>query len=80
MYYGTGLQGTHSGIWHSLEAEEYAKKIEKELISLEAKKGEKLTGDELATFYKNVDHRLYSEVNGELIELIFETFEEGLNK
>ena len=80
VYYGTGLQGTHSGIWHSIEAEEYVRKIEKELLSLEEKKGEKLTSDELAAFYENVDHRLYSEVNGELVDLIFKTFEEGLNK
>ena len=56
------------------------RKIEKELVTLEEKKGEKLTSDELAAFYENVDHRLYSEVNGEFVDLIFETFEEGLNK
>ena len=79
VYYGKGAQGSHTGIWHSTEAEEYASRIKEELRLLEESLGRELTRDEKAEFYKTVDHRLYSEVNHELVELIFETFEKALN-
>lgn len=80
LYYGRGYQGSHTGIWHSVEAEEYVCKVEKDLKALQAQKGEKLTDAEKAEFYKGVDHRLYSQVNEDLVRLIFETFEKGINK
>ena len=78
VYYGTGSQGTHTGIWHSREAEEYARTVESELKLLAWQKGEELTYEEKVAFYKTVDHRLYSDVNSELMSLIFETFDKGL--
>lgn len=78
VYYGTGLQGTHSGIWHSAEAEKYAKEVDAEKEKLEAEMGRELTISELETFYDDVDHKLYSEVNHQLLSLIFQTFEKGL--
>ncbi len=80
VYYGKGLQGTHTGIWHSVEAEEYVLAVQNKLLELAEQKGDDLTEEEVAAFYETVDHRLYSDVNGELIALIFETFEAGLSK
>lgn len=70
VYYGKGLQGSHTGIWHSAEAEKYVKQVKSKV------KG--MSDEEKAEFYKTVDHRLYSDVNPELTELIFKTFEKGL--
>ena len=78
VYYGTGSQGTHTGIWHSREAEEYVRTVASELTILAFKKGEALTDEEKAAFYETVDHRLYSEVNAELVALILDTFDRGL--
>ena len=78
VYYGKGLQGSHTGIWHSQEAEAYVLQVQQLLQSLEQQKGAPLTEGEMAAFYETVDHRLYSDVNAELIALIFETFEKGM--
>ncbi len=78
VYYGTGMQGSHTGIWHSTEAEEYVREVNAQLEELQKQKGGKLTNAEKAEFYKSVDHRLYSDVNKELLEQIFATFEKGL--
>ncbi len=78
VYYGTGMQGSHTGIWHSAEAEEYVREVQKRLSDMEREKGNKLTREEKAKFYSSVDHRLYSDVNKELVELMFKTFEKGL--
>ncbi len=80
VYYGTGSQGTHTGIWHSREAEEYVRTVESELKLLAFRKGDRLTDEEKAAFYQTVDHRLYSEVNTELVHLILDTFDKGLLK
>ena len=77
VYYGTGPQGTHSGIWHSSEAEEYVRWVEGELERLEKEKGG-ATASELRAFYDTVDHQLYSQVDPHLMDLIFQTFEVGL--
>ena len=79
-YYGKGSQGTHTGIWHSDASEEYQRKIASELKLLEMERGRALTDEEKAVFYQSVDHRLYSEVNKELLELIFDTFERALEQ
>lgn len=78
VYYGTGSQGTHTGIWHSREAEEYVRTVESELKLLAWQKGDELTYEEKVAFYQTVDHRLYSDVNRELVDLMLETFEKGL--
>ena len=78
VYYGKDYQGSHTGIWHSDEAESYRLQVARQLQELEQQKGEALTDAEKAEFYETVDHRLYSDVNLELIALIFETFEKGL--
>ena len=78
VYYGEGLQGSHTGIWHSLEAEAYVQQVEKELQALEEEKGTPLTNEEKAAYYATVDHRLYSDVNDELVELVLKTFDKGL--
>ena len=57
---------------------EYKNAFNDEIASREAALGRALTDIELAEIYKNVDHRLYSEVNDELIELIISTFSTGL--
>ena len=44
-------------------------------ISLEIKKGSSLSADDRRELYKTVDHRLYSDVNYPLFELIADTFE-----
>ncbi len=77
VYYGTGLQGTHTGIWHSAAAEEYVHTVAAQLQQLESEQGRALTAEELTAFYETVDHRLYSEVNPELMQLILETFEKA---
>ena len=73
-YIGEGLQGDHNNIWHSKESAYYQKQVEKELKNLQKAKGEKLTDEEKANFYKTVDHRLYSEVNKELMQKIVDMF------
>ncbi len=80
VYYGKGLQGTHTGIWHSVEAETYVREVQDKLKQLEKKKGEALTDEEKAAFFETVNHRLYSEVNRELVAHMFETFEAGLRR
>ena len=78
VYWGKGLQGTHTGIWHSTESEAYQKAIQDRLEAREQELGRPLTNEEKAELYSTVDHRLYSEVNAELIDLIIATFEKGL--
>ena len=72
VHYGEGLQGTHTGIWHSVRAEKYARSVQEELARKE------LTDEEKAAFYALVNHWLYSEVDPKLVDMIFETFEKGL--
>jgi acetyl esterase/lipase len=75
----TGSQGTHRGIWHSDAAEEYGRKLRDGKKLAEYLSGAQLEGDALIAYYVNVDHRLLSEVNGELVKRIFATFESALN-
>ena len=77
-YFGRGSQGSHTGIWHSDAAEEYARKLQSDIKRFETENGRKMTYEEQVLFYATVDHRLYSEVNGELMALIFATFEKAL--
>jgi len=70
-----GFFGTHTSLWHSLRSIAYMKEIESELKLLAMKKGAELTDDERRAFYKTVDHRLFSEVNEQLMHQILHIFE-----
>ena len=78
LYWGSGMNGSHTGIWHSVEAELYKQSIENQIKDLEKKLDRSLTDEELCDFYATVDHRLYSDVNAELVNLIITTFDKGL--
>ena len=77
-YYGYGLQGGHTEIWHSKESVEYQNQIADALEMLYNENDGNPSYDQLVEFYSNVDHRLYSEVNEELVSLIISTFEKNL--
>jgi hypothetical protein len=78
LYWGEGSQGSNSGIWHSRESEEYRRTVASRLRRRELELGRALTLDELRVLYTTVDHRLYSEVNAELVDLIVATFDKGV--
>lgn len=81
VYYdGKGVQGDHCNIWHSKESALYQMEVESEIKLLEFKKGEKLTDDELREFYKTIDHRLYSEVNYDLMNRALSIFNYVVNE
>lgn len=65
-YSGVGLQSGHDSIWHSTASIEYQNEI--------SQKTKNLSDAELVEFYKTVDHRLYSEINLELFDLVLQTF------
>ena len=70
-YYGYGLQGGHTEIWHSVESCEYQKQIAERIDEIYESDDEQFIAKELSSLYSSVDHRLYSEVNPELLSLIF---------
>ena len=78
VYWGEGSQGSHTGIWHSSEADEYRRMIAGIVKKRETDLGRDLTDDERAEIYATVDHKLYSDVNTELVDLIISTFDKGL--
>lgn len=80
VYYADGLQGTHTGVWHALDAQQYAAAVAADLARLAEQKGEDLTDEEKAAFYRTVDHRRYSAVNEDLFAEIFKTFDRGLSQ
>ena len=65
-----------------LKCENVSKKFGEHLVldnvSLEIKKGSKLTTEELREFYKTINHRLYSAVNEDLLSAALQTFETAL--
>ncbi len=74
-YYITkGIQGGHDSIWHSKEALLYQKEVESDLKLLQMEKGDKLTYEEKAEYYKTVNHKLYSQVNHDLMKEVIKTF------
>ena len=79
LYWGRGVQGSHTGIWHSVESEEYRQQIDECVKKMEGELDRKLTDSERAEIYSTVDHELYSAVNPELVDLIIQTFEKGLS-
>lgn len=78
VYWGEGSQGSHTGIWHSAEAEEYQRVIESKIKKLAIDLKREPTDEERAAVYAAVDHRLYSDVNKELVDLIIATFDKGI--
>ena len=76
-YFADGLQGGHSEILYSDEAILYREKLADDLALMEAELGRELSYEELTEFYSDVDHALYSELNEELVTLIYETFEKA---
>ena len=78
LYWGKGSQGSHTGIWHSAEAEEYARVVKSQMKLRELELGRALSDEEKAQIISTVDHELYSAVNEELMDLIVETFDKGL--
>lgn len=79
IYWGEGSNGSHTGIWHSKESEEYQRVIASRIKKQEMDLGRKLTDSELSEIYSTVDHALYSQVNSELVDLIIDTFDKGIN-
>ena len=77
-YWKNGLQGTHTGIWHSVASEQYQIHVKNYIKEKEKELGRKLSDSELAHIYASIDHRLYSEVNAELVDLIIKTFDKGI--
>ncbi len=77
-YFGKGLQGDHNNIWHSEAAACYQLKVASDLMLMEIQKGKPLTNKEKAEYYKTVDHKLYSEVNDELMKSIIDLFNQAL--
>lgn len=76
-YIRSEAQGGHNSIWHSERSAAYRKEIADGLKALKKEKG-KPSRAELAEYYKNVDHALYSEVNGELAGLILDLFKSAM--
>ena len=79
-YIGKGVHGDHNNIWHSKQSALYQMEVKSEIKLLEMKKGDKLTTEELASYYETVDHALYSQVNVELMEKVVETFDSALKE
>ena len=76
-YTATGHAGNHTDILCSAAAVAYRDRIAKDYSDLEKSLGRELTYEEQCDFYLKVDHRLYSEVNAELLNMIFETYEKA---
>ena len=79
-YIGKGLQGSHDGIWHSKEALLYQNEVESDLKLMQIEKGEKLSREEKAEYYKTVNHKLYSAVNTDLMKQVIDMFDGTLMK
>ncbi len=79
-YIGTNDSGGHDSIWHSSSAAEYKKDVEKSIAQLKEQKGDDLSDEELAEFYKTIDHQKYSEINFALFDEIISMYKDALNK
>ena len=71
----TGLQGDHNNLWHSVVSIKYREQLVSQIAQMEKQKGSALTKEELAEFYTHVDHRLYSEVDKDLMQTIVDMFD-----
>ena len=74
-YIGEGKNDGHNEIWHAPEAVDYKRRIDEEIKKAAKNADESLKIKLLA----EVDHELYSRVNGELFELIADTFISALD-
>ena len=74
-YVGTEFHSGHDTIWLSDRAVLYREQVKEGLADLEKKKGDKLSYEEKVDFFKDVDDRLYSEINYDLFERIIATFD-----
>jgi alpha-beta hydrolase superfamily lysophospholipase len=72
-----GIQGTHDGILFSKEALLYRAEVASDLALIEKQKGEKLTKSELAAYYATINHKLYSQVNLDLMNSIVTMFDKA---
>lgn len=79
-YTGTDAQAGHNTILHSLRAVAYQEQVERELKRLKREYDRELTPQEQEEFCNGVDHRLYSEVNEEMMLDIVEIFDQALAK
>ena len=77
-YIGKDSQGDHCNIWHSKEAAAYQKTVKAQLKQLKKSKGDAFTNEDKRTFYRTVDHALYSEVNQDLMNQIVTMFDNAL--
>lgn len=77
-YIGTGAQAGHNTILHSLRAVAYQETVEKDWKRRKKECGRELTQEEQAEFCNGVDHALYSEVNGEMMQEILDMFDKAL--
>ncbi|MCH5351734.1 MAG: alpha/beta fold hydrolase [Clostridiales bacterium] len=72
-YYTSGVQGGHDTVWHSVASAEYQAELEKTIKAV--KKNKSMSYDEKVAYFNTIDHRLYSEVNGELFDKIVAMFD-----
>ena len=79
-YVGEGARSGHNSILHSTRAVEYQEKIKSALGALKKEKSRELTRGELADFSASVNHSLYSEVNGEMMDDIIAIFKGSLRR
>ena len=77
-YVGTDAQAGHNTILHSLRAVAYQQKVKEDLKRLKKEYDRELTREEQAEFCNRVDHTLYSEVNGEMMQEILHMFNKAL--
>ena len=77
-YIGTNAQAGHNTILHSLRAVAYQEMVEKALKQRKKEYDRDLTQAEMTEFCNGVDHALYSEVNGELMQAIVNMFHKAL--
>lgn len=72
-YDATGIQGGHDTLWHSVQAAEYQKRLEPEIKLV--KKNKSMSYEDKVAFFNGIDHRLYSEVNLDLLDRIATIFD-----
>lgn len=77
-YITSGLTGGHETVWHSERSAKYRLKVAKDLEMLKIEEGKEFSERSIERYVKTVDHKLYSEVNSELMKKIVDMFDESL--
>ncbi|MCH5158134.1 MAG: alpha/beta fold hydrolase [Clostridiales bacterium] len=72
-YFTSGVQGGHDTVWHSSASAEYRESLESQIKAVN--KSKSMSYKEKVAFFDTIDHRLYSEVNGELFGKIVKMFD-----